>query len=144
MIGVETNILVYSHRRDSIWFTQASAAILALIRGTAPWAIPWPCIHEFISVVTNPRVYPMASSLDQALAQVDEWLASPGLHLLGERDDHLTRLAALARTGQVRGPMIHDARIAAICLSHGVTELWTTDRDFSRFPALKTRNPLLS
>lgn len=24
----------------------------------------------------------------------------------------------------------------------GVAELWTVDRDFSRFPALKTRNPL--
>ena len=38
--------------------------------------------------------------------------------------------------------MIHDARIAAICLHNGVTELWTADRDFSRFKPLKTVNPL--
>ena len=37
-----------------------------------------------------------------------------------------------------------DARIAAICLSHGVTELWTVDRDFSRFPDLRVRDPLAS
>jgi predicted nucleic acid-binding protein len=37
--------------------------------------------------------------------------------------------------------MVHDARIAACCLSNGVTELLTLDRDFSRFPQLKTRNP---
>ena len=43
----------------------------------------------------------------------------------------------------ISGAAIHDARIAAICLDHGVDELWTCDRDFSRFPDLRTRNPLI-
>jgi predicted nucleic acid-binding protein len=43
----------------------------------------------------------------------------------------------------VTGPLVHDARIAALCLSHGIRELWTADRDFSRFPRLKTANPLV-
>ena len=38
--------------------------------------------------------------------------------------------------------MVHDARVAALCIAHGVTELWTADRDFGRFPDLVTRNPL--
>jgi hypothetical protein len=29
-----------------------------------------------------------------------------------------------------------------LCKVHGVTELWTADRDFSRFPGLRKRNPL--
>lgn len=37
----------------------------------------------------------------------------------------------------------HDSAVAAICLSHGVTELWTADRDYSFFPTLRTRNPLV-
>jgi hypothetical protein len=45
--------------------------------------------------------------------------------------------------GNIAGPLVHDARIAAICLQHGVRELWTADRDFSRFPQLKTVNPLV-
>jgi uncharacterized protein len=52
-------------------------------------------------------------------------------------------LKEIATQGQIRGGQIHDARIAAICLQHGVSELWTADRDFSRFPQLKTRNPLV-
>ena len=44
----------------------------------------------------------------------------------------------------VTGPKIHDARIAALCLDHGVDELWTSDRDFSRFRALRVRNPLVN
>ena len=38
---------------------------------------------------------------------------------------------------------LDDARIAALCLSHGVSELWSADRDFSRFPDIAVRNPLV-
>jgi predicted nucleic acid-binding protein len=49
------------------------------------------------------------------------------------------------KTGQARlqGGQFHDARIAAVCLENGVSVLWSADRDFSRFKALKTVNPLL-
>jgi hypothetical protein len=43
----------------------------------------------------------------------------------------------------ITGPAVHDARVAALCLAHGVRELWTADRDFSRFPRLRAVNPLL-
>ena len=33
------------------------------------------------------------------------------------------------------GPMVHDARVAAVCLLHGVRELWTTDRTSGAFAA---------
>jgi predicted nucleic acid-binding protein len=36
-----------------------------------------------------------------------------------------------------------DARIATLCLQHGVAELWTNDRDFARFRGLKIVNPLV-
>jgi len=40
------------------------------------------------------------------------------------------------------GPLVHDARVAAICLQHGIRELWSSDRDFGRFPRLQVLNPL--
>ena len=49
-------------------------------------------------------------------------------------------LRQLVTETKVAGPRIHDARIAAVCLAHGVTEPWKANRDFSRFPALRTRN----
>jgi hypothetical protein len=33
--------------------------------------------------------------------------------------------------------------VAALCFLHGVRELWSADRDFSRFPNLKVKNPLV-
>ena len=49
----------------------------------------------------------------------------------------------LMRAGRITGAAAFDARIAAVCLQHGVTEMWSHDRDFSRFPALRSRNPLV-
>ena len=99
-------------------------------------------MHEFFSIATHPRIFDPPSTTGQACAQIGAWLESPSLVLIGEGSTHWTRLRTLVIDGKVAGPLVHDARIAAQCLASGVTELWTLNRDFSRFPALKTRNPL--
>lgn len=78
-----------------------------------------------------------------ALEQAEEWLRAPNLVLLAEEPGYFPHLREQSRIGNTLGGMVHDARIAVLCLHHGVTELWTADRDFQRFPALRTRNPLL-
>lgn len=142
MIGVDTNVLVYAHRADSAWHEPARACVAALAEAPTAWAIPWPCVHEFLALVTHPRVYSPPTPLAKALDQVDAWMESPSLVLLAESDAHWSALRDLLVAGRIAGPKVHDARIAALCLGHGVRELWTADRDFGRFPALATRNPL--
>jgi len=143
LVAIDTNILVYAHRADSIWYSEANAIVREIAEGPAAWAIPWPCIHEFYSVVTNPRIFKTPTPRHQAIFQIDAWLMSPTLELLRESTSHWARLSKLIESGKLQGPRVHDARIAAICISHGVRELWSADRDFSQMPALKTRNPLL-
>ena len=142
MIAVDTNILVYAHRSDSAWHLPARQAVAALASDLARWAIPWPCIHEFLAVVTHPRIYAPPTPLTEACDQVDAWIESPGLSLLGETPDHWPHLKALLTAGRAVGPQVHDARIVAICRAHGVREVWSADRDFSRFSGLKMTNPL--
>ena len=142
MIAVDTNILVHAHRADSPWFARASAAVSSLAHARAPWAIPWPCIHEFLAVVSHPRIFLPPTPLDRACEQVDAWLESPSLALLAEDGAYWPELRSLVLDGRVAGAKVHDARIAALCRRHGISELWTADRDFSRFSALAIRNPL--
>ena len=144
MIAVDTNILVYAHRADSPWHDAAAGAIRELAEGRSRWAIPWPCLHEFLAIVTHARIYDPPTPIDLALAQVDAWHGSPNLVLLAETGDYWPLLRATLVAGQVAGPLVHDARVAALCRHHGVRELWTADRDFSRFPGLKVRNPLVT
>jgi toxin-antitoxin system PIN domain toxin len=142
VIAVDSNILVYAHRRDSEWHVAARDAVRTLAEGAA-WAIPWPCVHEFFGVVTHPRVFRRPSTAVEALAQVEAWMESPSLVFIAEHDDYWATLRMLVAQARIGGPRVHDARVAALCLTHGVRELWSADRDFALFPALRVRNPLV-
>ena len=143
MIAVDTNILVYAHREDSSFHAAARAAVARLANGRAPWAIPWPCVHEFFAIITHPRTYKPPTPAAKALDQIEAWLESPSLVLLAESGAHWAQLKTLLQRAKTSGAAVHDAHIAALCLQHGVKELWSADRDFSRYPALKVVNPLV-
>lgn len=144
MIAVDTNLLVYAHRRDSPWHDKSLIALTGLTRGTRLWAIPWPVVYEFVAIVTHPRIYDPPSALGTALDQLEAWRESPTLRFLGETPAMWPLFERSLLESRASGPRVHDARIAVLCFHHGVEELWTADRDFSRFPGLKVRNPLVS
>jgi len=143
LIAVDTNILVYAHREESPFHEAAFARMAELAEGAATWSIPWPCVHEFLAIMTHPRIYAPPTPLPRALDQVNAWIESPTLVLLGESATHWSTLRALLAGGRISGAMVHDARIAALCRQHGVRELWSADRDFSRFSGLSVVNPLV-
>ena len=143
MIAVDTNLLVYAHREDSPFHPRAAACVAGLAEDRATWAIPWPCLHEFFAIVTHPRIYAPPTPRERALDQIDAWLESPSLLLLAETESHWPELRSLVTGAHLTGAQVHDARIAALCLQHGVQTLWSADRDFGRFPKLSVTNPLI-
>jgi uncharacterized protein len=143
MTAVDTNVLVYAHRRDSPYHAAAAAAIKRLAEGAAPWGIPWPCVHEFLSVSTNPRIFKPPSPLEVAIRQVEIWMESPNLRLLAESSGYWNELRTALLGGKLAGAKVHDARIHAICRAAGVRELWSADRDYSRMRGLDIVNPCL-
>jgi len=143
MIAVDSNLLIYAHKQGSPFHPAAVQAVDSLRHQPAAWAIPWPCVHEFIGIVTHPGIYKPASTLSEALGFLDALFASLQLHLLAESPGYFGKLRIIATASKLKGSRIHDARIAALCLHHGVRELWSADRDFSAFPQLKVRNPLV-
>lgn len=142
MIAVDTNILVYAHRADSVFHASARVCVRELAEGSAAWAIPWPCLHEFFGIVTHPRIYDPPTPSEQALDQIDAWLQAPSLVVIAETDVYWPALRRILAASSVRGPRVHDARIASLCMAHSVTELWSADRDFSRFTELRVSNPV--
>ena len=143
MIALDANILVYAHRRDSEWHDRAIRVVRQLAEGNSSWSIPWPCVHEFVAIVTHPKIYKPASSLSEALDQVDIWMESPTLVLIAEGEAYWSNFKTVAKAGRVTGGAVHDARIAALCRAHRIGELWSADRDFGRFVDIKVKNPLV-
>ncbi len=142
MIAVDTNILVYASIEEAPWHAAAQALVRGLIEGSTGWAIPWPCIYEFFAVVTNPRIFKSPSPPERALEHIGLWHESPHLNLLSETPTFFPTFKDIVLGAGVVAGAVHDARIAALCLHHGITTLYTVDRDFSRFPRLKVQNPL--
>ncbi|MGA2501443.1 MAG: TA system VapC family ribonuclease toxin [Tepidisphaeraceae bacterium] len=143
MIAIDTNILVYAHRHDSRWHERARRCVTQLAEGTRPWMIPWPCVHEFLAITTHPRIYDPPTPLELAMEQMSLLSQSPSLSRGAESVLYWDTLRSTIAKARAVGPMIHDARIAAICIEHGVELLLTADHDFSRFTGLKIRNPLV-
>jgi uncharacterized protein len=140
--AVDTNVLVYAHRREPREHAAAQQLVKRLAEGATRWAIPWPCVYEFFSVVTSRRIWgSAATTAEAAWAQLDAWVRSPSVVLLSEPPRFHEVLAAFLTRPRVTGPIVHDARIAALCVSHGVDVLITRDRDFQLFPELRLEDP---
>ena len=140
MIAIDTNILVYSENRQEPLHKAARELVAKLADGEQPWAIPWPCIYEFLRVVTHPQVLKPPLPIEFALDELRRILQSHSLRVLSETARHFEVVDLLLRESPVVGNLIFDARIAALCIEHGVDEILTADRDFRRFP-LKATNP---
>jgi hypothetical protein len=143
VIAVDTNLLVYAHRPEMPFHERARQVLTDAVAAVEPLCIPWPCVHEFLAVVSNPRIFKDPTPMDIAMDTVKRLLASLSGGFLAEGEGYLDALERVARPALLQGALVHDARVAALCQFHGVRVLWSADRDFSRFPALTVINPLL-
>ncbi len=143
MTSVDTNILVYAKMAESPFNPRAKEVMASLAQGDAPWAIPYQCLVEFYGKITHPRIFASPATPQEALLQIEAWTASPSCEVHTETSTTWSIFQQLLEGAKIVGSQVHDARIAAVCLSHGVSELLSVDRDFSRFPRLKVRNPLV-
>jgi hypothetical protein len=141
MRALDTNVLVYAEVRNSLHHARARRIVVELAEGALPWAIPWPCIYEFLRIVTHPRVYHPPVPLRTAMQDLHRILESPTLVLLHETANHAAVMRRVLGESKVTSNLVHDAHIAALCLEHGVSEIITADRDFTRFASMEIVNP---
>lgn len=142
MIAVDTNLLIYARREEAPEHLTALEILRRLAESAEPWAIPWPCVYEFLRVVTHPRVFDPPTRMEDALADLESLFRSPSLRLLGEGSSHPDHMRRMIQAGVVVGNLVHDAHIAALVVEHGVAEFWTADQDFTRFSGIRIRNPI--
>ena len=111
------------------------------IGGEEPVGFALMTLLAFLRVSTNPRLHLEPLSSAMACAIIRSMLAHPNVRMVTPTDRHWSTFEDLAARGQARGPLLMDAHLAALAIEHGAT-LATTDRDFARFPGLRTIDPL--
>lgn len=142
MILVDANVLLYAE--DALHPLNASARVWwdRQLSGSTPVCLCWMVLSAYIRVGTNPRVFENPLSLGQALNRVQSWLDQPNTRVIRPTDRHWIVFRQLLEDGQAVANLVTDARLAALAIEHGC-ELASTDSDFSRFPKLKWKNPLI-
>ena len=76
MIALDTNLLVYAHRPEMPFHERARQVLTEAVAAPEPVCVPWPCAHEFLAVVSDPRIFRDPTPMDVALDAVRRLLAS--------------------------------------------------------------------
>jgi toxin-antitoxin system PIN domain toxin len=142
MLVIDANLLIYAYHAESAEHAAARAWLEGIMSGTEAVALPWLSILAFLRITTHQRIFERPLSMIQAQEFVASWLERPQVHAVEAGADFFAILSTLLASAQIKGAMVSDAALAALAIEHGAT-LYTTDRDFARFPGLKWVNPLL-
>jgi toxin-antitoxin system PIN domain toxin len=141
MIILDANVLLYAYDKASILHSKARSWIEDAFSGTTPIGLPWQTINAFLRIMTNSRLPGERFSIGEAARIAELWLEQPNVRPLAPGEDHWPLFRQMLIEGQASGPLVTDAHLAALAIEYGGV-LYTTDRDFARFPGLRWENPL--
>ena len=142
MLLLDTNILVYAHRRDSDRHEEYRAWLESMIDGPQPYAVSDQALMGMIRIVTNPQIYRQPALIQEALAFADQYRNQPHAHVLSPGPSFWGIFADLCGKADARANLIPDVYLAALAIEHGC-ELVSADRDFLKFPGLRFSHPLI-
>jgi uncharacterized protein len=141
LIVIDANILLYAYSAPSPKQERAQAWLEETLSGKEPVGLPWQVISAFLRIGTNPKLPQLRRPVEEVAGIVDAWLQQPVVQLLVPGEQHWSIFRQTMVEGQASGDLVSDAQIAALTIEHGGV-LFTTDRDFARFPGLRWKNPL--
>ncbi len=142
MIFPDVNILVYAHNLRAPQHQKACAWWNRCLEGYDGVAMAWVVILGFVRITTHPKIFENPLTVAEALGRVEEWLVLPHVHLIHPPRTHFQIWSSMLKCLGVAGNLTTDAHLAALAVERGLI-LHSTDADFSRFPDLKWKNPLI-
>lgn len=137
---VDVNVLIYAvneadpkHERTRAWLDTA-------LNGQESVGFPWLSLLGFLRLATKVGLFPAPLPVDSALDRIRAWTGQPSAVIVHPTARHLDVLAGLLAEAGAGGNLVSDAHLAALAIEHNAT-LVTYDRDFGRFPGLRSRPP---
>ena len=142
MIAIDTNLLVYAHRKDTSEHKAARKAIEYASNSSSGWGIALPCIAEFWMVVTHPSSTGGASTPSAARDFLESLIESGDGVIWSPSSDFWRRFVNAGNENNISGARIFDLQIAMIAYENGAAEIWTHDKKFRSLPGLKVVDPI--
>lgn len=143
MILPDVNLLIYAYNVSAPHHARAREWWETALSGTGGVALPWAVMLGFVRIGTHPRVFAPPMHHRDAISHVQSWLARPRVRILEPGPRHVDLLEQMLDAAGVAGALTTDAHLAALAIE-SQCELHSNDADFSRFPGLRWRNPLIA
>ena len=141
--AIDANVLLYASDASSGFHERAREFVRRAAEGPELLYLPWPVVMAYLRIATHPAIFRRPLSPAEATANVEALLGLPHVRTLGEIGGFWESYRRTTRGVVVRGNLVADAHIAALLFQHGVTTLWTRDRDFHRFDGLRIHDPFV-
>lgn len=138
---VDTNILVYATHTASPFHGRARALVEDLVAGPALAYVLWPTVLGYMRIVTHPTIFGSPLSTEEAVANIDALIGPSHVRVAGEGDDFWPSFRSVATDVRPRGNLVPDAHLVALMREHGVSTIWSHDREFRKFRGITVNDP---
>ena len=140
MVVVDANVLLYAVDSESAHHEEALVWLDTSLAGAEAVGLAWIALLAFIRIGTNHAILAEPMTVDEAVGQVEAWLAAPAAVLAQPTARHAGVLRGLLRETGTAGNLTTDAHLAALAVEHAA-EIVSYDRDFARFAGVRHRLP---
>ena len=140
--GVDVNILLYASDARTPLHGKATEFLARCAANREVFCLAWVTVMSYLRMSTHPAIFARPLTHDEALRNVEALLNLPHCRAIGEEDGFWEAYCKVTAEVPTRGNLVPDAQLASILLGHGVTTIYTHDRDFRKFPFLDVRDPL--
>ncbi|MBS1906351.1 MAG: type II toxin-antitoxin system VapC family toxin [Actinobacteria bacterium] len=137
---VDANVLLNAVNERSAHHGVSLRWLDAALDGEDNVGFGWNALLAFVRIVTDPRLFAAPLDAEEAMTQVNEWLAAPSAHVLNPGERHPMILEGLLKASGAAGNLVNDAHLAALAIEHRASVV-TFDRDFERFEGVRSFSP---
>jgi uncharacterized protein len=139
--AIDTNVLLYASNSDAPEHGRAKALLEHLASGPELVVLLWPTVMGYLRIATHPSVFDRPLTASDAVANIDDLLSLPHVRVVGEGGRFWEIYRELSRDVPVRGNQVPDAHLVALMIDHGVSVMWTRDRDFKKYGSISVKDP---
>lgn len=137
----DANLLLYASDEASPFHARAVELVEGFARGPDLFYLFWPVVMAYLRIATHPAIFDRPMSPDDAMANIDGLVTRPHVRSPGERTRFWNVYREVAEDTVVRGNLVPDAHVVTLMRQHGVSEIWSHDRDFRQFEGIRVLDP---
>ncbi|BBX99286.1 type II toxin-antitoxin system VapC family toxin [Mycobacterium lacus] len=137
----DVNILVYATHRASPFHDKAKALVERFLAGPGLVYLLWPVALGYLRIVTHPALLDAPLAPGVAAENIEQFTSRPHVRQVGEADGFWPVYRRVAGTVKPRGNLVPAAHLVALMGQHGISTIWSHDRDFRKFEGITVRDP---